>query len=99
MVIPNNLSEKGAQLCRRPAAARREHSTAPHFGDLLRLVEDDTAALRDFNRLVESVFIHFVICALVSNTASRRIAGRAMDLVNRSRTAASFCRVKLWMRL
>jgi hypothetical protein len=43
-----SLFEKGARLCRRPAAARRESSSAPNFWGLLRLVEDDTAALRGF---------------------------------------------------
>ena len=35
-------------MCRRPAAARRAHSGAPEYCELLRLVEDDTAALRGF---------------------------------------------------
>src|ERR1017187_5931093 len=43
-----SLSENGARLCRRPAAARGKHLNAPRIRDLLRLVEDDTAALRDF---------------------------------------------------
>ena len=47
-IIAESLSENGARLCRRSAAARREHSKAPIFWDLLRLVEDDTAALRGF---------------------------------------------------
>jgi hypothetical protein len=43
-----SLSENGARLCRRPAAARGKHLNAPRIRDLLRLVEDDTAALHDF---------------------------------------------------
>jgi len=50
-----SLSEKGARLCRRPAAARREHSKTPKFWDLLRLVEDDTAALRGFQTASDKV--------------------------------------------
>ena len=42
-----SVSEKGARLCRRPAAARGQRLNAPSIRDLLRLVEADTAALRD----------------------------------------------------
>jgi len=44
-----SLSEKGARLCRRPAAARGKRLDAPGIRGLLRLVEDDTDALRDFS--------------------------------------------------
>jgi len=44
----SNLSEKGARLCRRPAAANGKRLRASRIRDPLRLVEDDTAALRDF---------------------------------------------------
>jgi len=43
-----SLSEKGARLCRRPAAARCGQSFGLENRNLLRLVEDDTAALRVF---------------------------------------------------
>ena len=43
-----SLSEKGARLCRRPAAACRKLFNVPGIQCLLRLVGDDTAALRDF---------------------------------------------------
>ena len=43
-----SLSENGARLCRRPAAARRNKSRAFESRNPLRLVEDDTAALRNF---------------------------------------------------
>ena len=43
-----SLSEKGARLCRRPAATHGKLLNAPRIRGVLRLVEDDTAALRDF---------------------------------------------------
>ncbi len=46
--MSESLPENGARQCRRPAAARRKHSKAPKFRSLLRLVGDDTAALRGF---------------------------------------------------
>ena len=47
-IMIKSLSENGARLCRRPAAALGQLLNAPKMRDLLRLVEDDTAALRDF---------------------------------------------------
>ena len=46
--LTESLSEKGVRLCRRPAAARGKLCDAPKKRGTLRLVEDDTAALRDF---------------------------------------------------
>jgi hypothetical protein len=46
---PESVSENGARLCRRPSAARAELLNAPKMRGLLRLVEDDTAAVRDFH--------------------------------------------------
>ena len=39
-------------MCRRPAAARGKPLNAPGIRGLLRLVEDDTAALRDFHQRI-----------------------------------------------
>jgi hypothetical protein len=57
-LVAKNLSEKGARLCPRPAAARGKLLNAPRIRCLLRLVEDDTAALRDF----QTRFQNFRIC-------------------------------------
>jgi hypothetical protein len=46
-------SENGARLCRRPAAAHGKLLNALRNQDLLRLVEDDTAALRDSQKSTE----------------------------------------------
>jgi len=48
MEMLKSVSEKGARLCRRPAAAGGKRLNAPSIRDRLRLVEADTAALRDF---------------------------------------------------
>jgi hypothetical protein len=46
-----SLSEKGARLCRRPAAGRCVELVGLEIWNPLRLVEDDTAALRVFRTL------------------------------------------------
>src|SRR5690242_8582201 len=43
-----SLAGKGARPCRRPAAVLGKFLNPPQMRYLLRLVEDDTAALRDF---------------------------------------------------
>jgi hypothetical protein len=48
MRCPESLSEKGARLCRRPTAAHGKVRNPPKTRGRLRLVEDDPAALRDF---------------------------------------------------
>jgi hypothetical protein len=55
-----SLSEKGARLFRRPAAAHGKLLNAPRIRGVLRLVEDDTAALRDFQTgsKVRSIISH-----------------------------------------
>ncbi len=46
--LGKSLSEKGARLCRRPAAGCEDKYHTPGIQNRLRLVEDDTAALRVF---------------------------------------------------
>jgi len=58
--VAKSLSERGPRPCRRSAAAHGKRLNAPGIRGLLRLVEDDTAALRDFqtgsNRSCCSIF-------------------------------------------
>ncbi|GEM_PF-2260847 len=49
--LSESLSEKGARMCRKPAAGRSSQSQAPEIETPLRLVEDDTAALWGFQAL------------------------------------------------
>lgn len=60
---PKSLSENGSRLCGRPAAARRKPSNAPKVRCLLRLVENDTVALRAARSVTRVAFATSLLLA------------------------------------